>query len=227
MLKGSVNKHDKGMAPLATNECGFPLDFSPSDFDSDGGNMVLWDDVKGGKYPWDPRYYNASNITANDGFDPTFIMRHATDSSATATAIATGQKVSSLKQVSGAQERQHARFQSSSFSTSCFQTSNRMVAVDLYENDITTIVEDALACGMAAGVVTSVPVLHATPASFVSHANDRQNHGELKSSFRKVNPTLLSGVCKANLYPDLDELRKDQSWTILEQHPNVKAEVCT
>jgi alkaline phosphatase len=92
MLEGQVDKHDNGMAPLALNECGFPIDFDPSDHMTKGGNMVMWDDVKGGKYPWDPRY-GQGNPDTSDGFDPTFILNHATDSSATATALATGQKV--------------------------------------------------------------------------------------------------------------------------------------
>lgn len=47
LLNGTVADHDNGMAPLALNECGFPVDFSPLDYVVDGGNMVLWDDVKG------------------------------------------------------------------------------------------------------------------------------------------------------------------------------------
>ena len=54
--------------------------------------MVLWDDAKGGKYPWDPRY-GQTNPNTTDGFDPLYAVQHATDSSATATALATGQKV--------------------------------------------------------------------------------------------------------------------------------------
>ena len=92
MLEGSVASHENGMAPLALDNCGNPLDFDPSDHMTEGGNMVLWDDVKGGKHPWDPRY-GEENPDTSDGFDPTYILNHATDSSATATALATGQKV--------------------------------------------------------------------------------------------------------------------------------------
>ena len=52
LLQGKVEEHDNGLAPLALNECGYPIDFSVLDFAIDGGNMVLWDDVKGGTYPW-------------------------------------------------------------------------------------------------------------------------------------------------------------------------------
>lgn len=95
LLNGTVADHDNGLAPLATNECGFAIDFSPSDFEVDGGNMVLWNDVLGGKYPWDPRYAE-ENPDTSDGFDPTYIMQHATDSASTAGSLATGAKVSLL-----------------------------------------------------------------------------------------------------------------------------------
>lgn len=94
MLKGSVANHENGMAPLALNDCGFPLDFDPRDHATEGGNMVLWDDVKGGRAPWDRRYTDPNGAHAANGFDPLYILQHATDSSATATALATGQKVS-------------------------------------------------------------------------------------------------------------------------------------
>lgn len=52
LLDGKVEDHDNGMSPLALNPCGYPIDFSVLDYATEGGNMVLWDDVKGGKYPW-------------------------------------------------------------------------------------------------------------------------------------------------------------------------------
>jgi len=52
LLNGTVEDHENGMSTLALNECGYPIDFSVLDYVTDGGNMVLWDDVKGGKYPW-------------------------------------------------------------------------------------------------------------------------------------------------------------------------------
>ena len=79
---------------------GNPIDFSPLDI-SKGGNMVLWNDEKGGVYPWDERYSarkeEASNTDTGSSaskFDPTFIMQHAIDSAAAATTLATGHKVS-------------------------------------------------------------------------------------------------------------------------------------
>jgi hypothetical protein len=68
LLKGSVTAHDDGMAPLALNPCGFPIDFSPLDYALDGGNMVLWNDEYGGEFPWDDRYFGSP---ATGKFDPT------------------------------------------------------------------------------------------------------------------------------------------------------------
>lgn len=68
LLNGSVTDHEDGMAPLALNPCGFPIDFSPLDFATQGGNMALYNDEIGGEFPWDSRYYGAP-ITGK--FDPT------------------------------------------------------------------------------------------------------------------------------------------------------------
>lgn len=67
LLNGTVQEHENGMAPLALNECGYPIDFNPKDFELEGGNMVLWNDENGGKYPWDKRYYGAP---VSGSFDP-------------------------------------------------------------------------------------------------------------------------------------------------------------
>lgn len=55
--------------------------------------VSLWI-LTGGKYPWDPRYVE-ENPDTSDGFDPTYIMQHATDSASTAGTLATGHKVRS------------------------------------------------------------------------------------------------------------------------------------
>ena len=73
LLDGSVTDHDDGMAPLALNPCGFPIDFSPLDYLVDGGNMVLWNDQLGGQFPWDSRYFGANSTGA---FDPFCKLHH-------------------------------------------------------------------------------------------------------------------------------------------------------
>ena len=94
LLDGEVTNHEDGMSPIALNGCGKPIDFSPLDFEKSGGNMALYNLAKGGIYPWDPNYYTSTpNVTS--GFDPEYIMRHATDSANTAGSLATGEKVRS------------------------------------------------------------------------------------------------------------------------------------
>jgi alkaline phosphatase len=161
LLAGTVGDHDNGQAPLAINSCGFPVDFDPADFLLDGGNLVLYNDVLGGKYPWDPRYFS-SNPNIN-GFNNTYIMQHATDSANTAGCLATGHKAAV-----------------------------GMLSVDLYEESVSTLVEDAMFCKKAGGVVSSVPMFHATPAAFITHANSRGNVNTLRRNFLAVNPTLAS-----------------------------------
>lgn len=111
------------MAKLALDLQGHPIDFSPLDYETAGGNMVLWDKAKGGRNPWDRKYFQEH---PEPPFDPEYITRHAPDSAATATSLASGHKTSSF-----------------------------MLSTDLYENPVTTIVEEAMRSGKAAGVVTS------------------------------------------------------------------------
>jgi len=202
LLQGGVGGHDNGMSPLALDDCtGMPIDFSPLDYETEGGNMVMWNDVMGGAYPWDPRYYQTGPFT--DGFDPEYIMRHATDSANTAGSLATGHKAAV-----------------------------NMMSVNLYEEDVSTIVEDAMKCGKAAGVVSSVPVLHATPGAFVVHSNYRKNGAQMQRSFEKTNPTYAAGGCASRYQPSeehKDKMREGGSlssqWTLIEQSANVSAAV--
>lgn len=83
--------HDNGMSTLALDENGDPLQFDPRDYESEGGMMILWDDVKGGFYPWDENYYKPPEERDPD-FDIRFKARHATDSASTAASLSTGVK---------------------------------------------------------------------------------------------------------------------------------------
>ena len=131
-------------------------------------------------------------------------MRHATDSANTAGSYATGVKASV-----------------------------NMMSVDLYEEDVSTIIEDAMKCGKAGGVVSSVPLLHATPGAFIVHSNNRNNGTQMRRSLEFVNPTYVSGACAGSSYHPgesfLDKMRPGGSlsnqWTLIEQSPNVMAEV--
>jgi len=83
--------------------------------------------------------------------DPAFLFEGATDSAAAATALATGHKTE-RKVVGMARDSQ-----------------GRLVAVE-------NLLEAAEKRGRATGVVTSVPISHATPAGFVAHVARRNNY---------------------------------------------------
>lgn len=200
LLEGAASAHYDRQAPLAMNTCGFPLEFNPNDV-SEGGHMAFWDDVKGGEFPWDDNYYTETP-DLESGFDPEFIMQHATDSAATASAFATGVKM--------------ARGQ---------------LSQNLYEREVETILEEATKCGMAGGVVTSVPMFHATPGAFIIHSNNRSNRDQLQTNWKKTNPSLVMGVCASRYYPYPEDLQSMMNgtlanqWTLLVQNNDTLAKV--
>ena len=200
LLKGKVWEHEKGMSSLVADKCKNPLDFSPLDYD-DGGNMVLWDDENGGKFPWDDCYHEKEY---SGSCDPTYIMQHAPGSAPSATSLATGHK-----------------------------TATNMLSVNLYEEDVNTLVEEAMYCGKAGGVVSSVYMLDATSAAFITHTNNRNSVEQLQRSFKQVYPTFASGICVASREPDsvtLESMKNgtlSSQWTFLYQQDGVKAEVRT
>lgn len=55
---------------------------------------------------------------------------------------------------------------------------NAAIGVDIYEEDIESLGEEAREAGKSFGVVTSVPVTHATPAAAVSHVSHRDKYTE-------------------------------------------------
>ena len=85
-----------------------------------------------------------------DGEDPEYIKNLYPDSAGTATALYTG-----VKTYIGA------------------------IGVDIYEDSVETLAEAAQSQGKSAGVVSSVPFNHATPAAAISHVNNRyKSHSE-------------------------------------------------
>jgi len=198
---GKVDEHDNGMAELLTDAQDNPLVFDPRDV-LQGGNLVMWDDVKGGMYPWDENYFNAANgFPVDPSFDPEFIMQHAIDSANSASAYATGVK-----------------------------TGVNMMGVDLYERQVRNILEEALSCDKSGGIMTSVPLLHATPAAFVTHTNYRKNKHQLQDGFKETQPTWAMGTCQSRYQPS-EELKQSMvngslvsSHTFLHQDPEVLAE---
>lgn len=81
-----------------------------------------------------------NDYPANRKFDPEFILQHAIDSANSASSYANGHK-----------------------------TGVNMMGVDLYERPLRSILQDAMACDKSGGVMSSVPILHATPAAFITH----------------------------------------------------------
>ena len=105
-----------------------------------------------------------------------------------------------------------------------------MMGVDLYENPVRTILEDALSCDKSGGIITSVPILHATPGAFVTHTNNRKNAHHLQDGFRETQPTFAMGTC-AGIYQPTEALKQSmidgalsKSHTFLHQDPTVTAE---
>lgn len=164
--------HDNGMSTLALKADGTPFQFDPRDYETEGGSMILWNDTMGGKWPWDENYYKPLG-ERDPNFDIRFTVRHSTDSASTAGSLSTG-----VKTFTGA------------------------FGVDIYERPVRTIVEDARHCGKAAGTVTSVPMLHATPAAFLTHSNHRKNGPQMQRTMMDtVNPTLAIGGCASRYWP--------------------------
>ena len=198
---GMVNEHDNGMADLLTDEEGIPLVFSPRDI-NDGGNMVMWDDAKGGRFPWDANYFKqAGGLPVDPYFEPEFIMQHATGSANSASAYSTGTK-----------------------------TGFDQMGVDLYERPVRNILEDAQSCGKSGGIVTSVPILHASPGAFVTHTNYRNNRHQLQDGFRETQPTWATGICAVGLEPSAEQKQSmingslSSTYTFLHQDPVVMAD---
>ncbi len=82
--------------------------------------------------------------------DFNYVKSGYTDSAAAATALATGTK-----------------------------TSNGSIGVDLQGNKLENIIERCEKLGMSTGVVTTVPISHATPAGFVAHQKSRRGYEEI------------------------------------------------
>ncbi len=87
-----------------------------------------------------------------------------TDSAAAATALATGVK-----------------------------TNNGMISQSPDGQDLTTIMEQAKAKGMAVGLVTTVQLAHATPAAFAAHVPDRNMMVEIAQQMLELEVDVLLG----------------------------------
>jgi len=111
-------------------------------------NYVNWDNVKGGETPWDADYYQDRGKTSA-GFDAQYIKGDYPDSANTASTLYGGIK-----------------------------TYNGAISVDVHEDAFESILTEAKALGKSGGVVTSVPITHATPAAAVANVNSRNKYQE-------------------------------------------------
>jgi len=91
---------------------------------------------------------------------------HVTDSAAAATAIATGHK-----------------------------TTNGRLCVTPDGRQLTTVLECLARRGKWTGLVTTVPITHATPAGFAAHNNSRDNYEAIAADyFERSRPNILFGA---------------------------------
>jgi len=104
-----------------------------------------------------PVRYGMSTYSVSGSYDPSkawasfdYVRSGATDSAAAATAMATGDK-----------------------------TYEGAIGVDKNGQPLKTVLERAEELGKATGVITSVPISHATPASFVAHNPRRDSYEEI------------------------------------------------
>jgi len=109
--------------------------------------------AKAGEY--DPQKAGSNNFatgynTVAAWTDPAYLKRNVTESAAAATAMATG-----------------------------FKTYNNAIGMSVDFDTLVNLVQWAKAIGKSAGVVTTVPISHATPAGFVAHNTLRTRYSEL------------------------------------------------
>ena len=89
------------------------------------------------------------------------------------------------------------------------KTSNGSIGVDVNENRLENIIEKCERLGMATGVVTTVPISHATPAGFVAHQNSRKSYTQIADDI--INKSELEAVFGCgNPYYDNDGRKIDE-----------------
>jgi alkaline phosphatase len=131
-----------------------------------------------------------------------YVKFGATDSAAATTSLATGIK-----------------------------TSNGSIGVDIQGNKLENIIERCEKLGMSTGVVTTVPISHATPAGFVAHQNSRRDYKEIADEMINQSGLEVLFGCGNPLFDDdgkkLDEPDEfkyvgHQIWNSLITSPNGK-----
>lgn len=142
--------------------------------------IMIVADGMANEFPTAYRYFLHNN--SNDPIKKTVFDRHlvgtsstyphhssgyVTDSAASATALSSGVK-----------------------------TYNGAIAVDINKQPVTTILEQAKLLGKNTGVVVTSQVNHATPASYLSHNESRNNYNEIADSYidEKINDQFKADI---------------------------------
>jgi len=133
------------------------------------GNLVGYDPIEGGFFPWDAAYYGGPIPV---GFNKEYIKYSYPDSANTATTLYTGVK-----------------------------SYNNAIGVDIFEQPLETILATAALTGRSTGLVTSVPIDHATPGAAAATVNRRAKYDTefpdldsiLQQELRIYQPTVLLG----------------------------------
>jgi alkaline phosphatase len=110
--------------------------------------------------------------------NPAYIKWTPTDSAAAATAMATGNK-----------------------------TVNGALGVDTQSRPLSNAVEAASASGRSAGLITTVPFSHATPAGFAAHSQDRGQYAGIADQMLTKSPLTVLMGCGHPLYDTDGKLR--------------------
>lgn len=123
---------------------------------------------------------------------------YITDSGAAGTAIATGNK-----------------------------TNNGTISLSPEGDTLTTILELAEQNGLATGLVSTSSILHATPASFIAHNQNRNNYDQLAEHFLKTDIEVFIGGGYANFADredgkDLVQALKDKDYQVLREMEQIR-----
>ncbi|PSB29163.1 alkaline phosphatase [Chlorogloea sp. CCALA 695] len=164
-----------GASPVRPGFAFKPLPFNPGTR-SNGGSTDL---SLGNLVGYEPQKGGSNPWTplspaqaAASGYDKEYIKYSVPDSANTATSLYTGVK-----------------------------TYNNALGVDIFEKSLTTILQTAAKLGKATGVVTSVPITHATPGAAISSVNRRSKYDSeapvldsiLQDALLEFKPTVLLG----------------------------------
>ena len=157
-----------GASPVRPGFTFKPLPFNPGTTAVRGStNLSLGNLVGYEPQRGGPNPWTPIRPSASDSYDQEYIKYSYPDSANTATTLYTGVK-----------------------------TYNNAIAVDIYEKDLTTILQTANRLGKSTGLVTSVPITHATPGAATATVNRRSKYdGDYPA---------LDNILQEAIRPDVD-----------------------